>query len=257
MVARPEIRVAADRDGLAQLAAEEFERLAGEAIGAQGRFAVALSGGSTPKELYARLSSEQHSFRERIDWGKVHFFWGDERHVPPDDPQSNYRMAREAMLSKLPVPAENIHRILAEKPDAAEAAVAYEQTLREFFRLGAGALPRFDLVLLGLGPEGHTASLFPGELLFPGNTVAADRSRLVAAPWVEKFQTYRITLTPAVLNHAAQATFLVAGADKAEIVHEVIHGVYRPDELPAQAIRLEDGRVLWLLDRDAASRLPS
>jgi 6-phosphogluconolactonase len=251
MVARPEIRVAADRDGLAQMAAEEFAQLADEAIRAQGLFAVALSGGSTPKELYARLASEQHPFRDRIDWGKVHFFWGDERHVPPDDPQSNYRMAREAMLSKLPVPAANIHRILAEKPDAAAAAAAYEQTLREFFRLPAGGLPRFDLVLLGLGPEGHTASLFPG------NTVAADPLRLVAAPWVEKFDTYRITLTPAVLNHAARATFLVAGADKAEIVHEVIHGAYRPDELPAQAIRLENGRVLWLLDRDAASKLPS
>jgi 6-phosphogluconolactonase len=247
MVNRPEIRVVADREALAQLAAEEFTRLADEAIRAKGAFAVALSGGSTPKDLYARLASEQQPFRDRIAWNKVHFFWGDERHVRPDDPQSNFRMAREAMLSKLPVPTQNIHRILAEQADA--AAAAYEQTLREFFRPLAAEPPRFDLVLLGLGPEGHTASLFPG------NTVASDPLRWVAAPWVEKLASYRITLTPAVLNHAAQATFLVGGADKADIVYEVIQGADRPEELPAQAIRPESGRLTWLLDRAAASKL--
>jgi 6-phosphogluconolactonase len=249
MVNRPEIRVADDREALAQMAAEEFALRADEAIRAKGAFAVALSGGSTPKELYARLASERQPFRDRIAWNKMHFFWGDERHVPPDDPQSNFRMAQETMLSKLPIPAENIHRILAEKADAADAATAYEQTLRECFRPPAGEWPRFDLVLLGLGPEGHTASLFPG------NTVASDPSRWVAAPWVEKFHTYRITLTPAVLNHAAQTTFLVGGADKADIVYEVIQGVDRPEELPAQAIRPESGRLIWLLDRAAASKL--
>jgi 6-phosphogluconolactonase len=249
MVARPMIRVVADRDALAQAAAEEFAGRAEAAIRAKGAFTVALSGGSTPKELYARLASEQCPFRHAVAWEKVHFFWGDERHVPPTDPQSNYRMASEAMLSRLPVPAENVHRIPAEEPDAAEAAAEYERTLRQFFQLAPGELPRFDLVLLGLGPEGHTASLFPG------NTVPRDGSQLVAATWVEKFNTYRITLTPAVLNHAAQAIFLVGGEEKAEIVAEVIEGDFQPDLLPAQLIRPERVPVLWLLDRAAAGKL--
>ncbi|HUY93489.1 MAG TPA: 6-phosphogluconolactonase [Pirellulales bacterium] len=248
MVAEPEIRIAADREALTQLAAEEFAARAEAAIQARGAFAVALSGGSTPKELYARLASEAHPFRRRIAWGQVHFFWGDERHVPPDDPQSNYRMAHEAMLSKLPVRGENVHRMLAEQ-SAAEAAAAYEQTLRDYFHLAPGELPRFDLVLLGLGPEGHTASLFPG------NTVPRDSSRLAAATWVEKLHADRITLTPAVLNHAARVAFLVSGADKAEIVAEVIRGPQRPEELPAQCIRPDLTSVVWLVDRAAAGKL--
>jgi 6-phosphogluconolactonase len=249
MVAQPEIRIAADREALALLAAEEFAERAERAIKVRGAFAVALSGGSTPKELYTLLASDAQPFRRRIAWPQVHFFWGDERHVPPDDPQSNYRMTREAMLSKLPIPAENVHRILAEKSDAAEAASAYEQTLRDDFHLSPGDLPRFDLVLLGLGPEGHTASLFPG------NSVPKDASRLVAAPWVEKLNGFRITLTPAVINHAARVAFLVGGADKAEIVAEIIRGPDRPDELPAQCVRPELTSVVWLLDRAAASKL--
>ncbi|HVW35720.1 MAG TPA: 6-phosphogluconolactonase [Pirellulales bacterium] len=249
MVAQPEIRIAADRDALALLAAEEFAVRAEQAIAARGAFAVALSGGSTPKELYTLLASDEQPFRRRINWQQVHFFWGDERHVPPDDPQSNYRMTCEAMLSTLPVPAENVHRILAEKSDAAEAAIAYEQTLRDDFHLSPGELPRFDLVLLGLGPEGHTASLFPG------NSVARGAGQLVAAPWVEKLNSFRITLTPAVINHAACVVFLVAGADKAEIVAEIIRGPFRPDEWPAQCIRPELTSVVWLLDRAAASKL--
>lgn len=249
MVARPEIRILPDREALTQAAAEEFARCAERAISARGSFTVALSGGSTPKDLYLRLASEQHPFRRRIAWDKVHFFWGDERHVPPDDAQSNYRMTNEAMLSKLPVPAANVHRILAELADAAQAAAQYERTLREFFRLAAGQLPKFDLVLLGLGPEGHTASLFPG------NTVPRDGSQLVAAPWVEKFHTFRITLTPAVLNDAAQVAFLASGEEKAEIVGQVVDGPDQPDLLPAQLIRPERVPVVWLLDAAAAGRL--
>ncbi len=249
MVRRPEIRIAPDRETLAQLAAEEFARCARRAIDDQGSFAVALSGGSTPKDLYLLLASEQHPFRRQIAWDKVHFFWGDERHVPPDDPQSNYRMTREALLSKLPVPEANVHRVPAEKADAAQAATAYEQTLRDFFQLAGRQLPRFDLVLLGLGPEGHTASLFPD------NTVPRDNSQLVAAPWVEKFNTYRITLTPAVLNHAARVAFLASGAEKAEIVAEIIDGPDQPDLLPAQLIRPDQVPVVWLLDAAAAGKL--
>lgn len=249
MVAEPEIRIAADREALMQLAAEEFAARAEAAIQARGAFAVALSGGSTPKELYARLASEAHPFRRRIAWDKVHFFWGDERHVPPDDRESNYRMAREAMLAQLPIAAANVQRILAENPDAAAAAVAYEQTLRQYFKLSPGELPRFDLVLLGLGPEGHTASLFPG------NKVPRDSSRLVAATWVEKLHADRITLTPAVLNHAARVAFLVSGADKAEIIAQVIRGPQRPEELPAQCVRPELTSIVWLIDQAAASKL--
>ena len=249
MVARPQIRIVANREELAQAGAEEFAHSAGKAIAEHGSFAVALSGGSTPKDLYARLASEQHPFRREIAWDKVHFFWGDERHVPPEDAQSNYRMTNEAMLSKLPVPAENVYRVPAEMPDAAQAAAAYEQTLREYFRLAGGELPRFDLVLLGLGPEGHTASLFPD------NTVPREGAQLVAAPWVEKFNTFRITLTPAVLNHAAQVAFLASGEEKAAIVAEVIDGPVQPDLLPAQLIRPERVPVLWLLDVGAAGKL--
>ena len=249
MVARPMIRVVADRDALAQAAAEEFAGRAEAAIQAKGAVTVALSGGATPKELYSWLASEQCPFRHAVAWEKVHFFWGDERHVPPTDPQSNYRMASETMLCKLPVPAEHVHRIPAEEADAAKAAAEYERTLRQFFELSPGELPRFDLVLLGLGPEGHTASLFPG------NTVPRDGSQLVAAPWVEKFNTYRITLTPAVLNHAAQVIFLVGGDEKAEIIGEVIEGDFQPDLLPAQLIRPERVPVLWLLDHAAAGKL--
>ena len=249
MVANPEIRIAADRQALAQLAAEEFALRAEAAISSRGAFTVALSGGSTPKDLYTTLASGEQPFRRRIAWDKVHFFWGDERHVPPDDWQSNYRMAREAMLAKLPVPAANVHRILAENPDAAAAATAYEQTLRDYFRLSPGELPRFELVLMGLGPEGHTASLFPG------NTVGADPARLAEAPWVEKHHTFRITLTPAVLNHGARVAFLVSGAEKAEIVAAVIRGPRQPDVLPAQCIRPELTSVVWFLDQSAAAKL--
>lgn len=249
MVARPKIRIAPNRQELTRAAAEVFADCAEKAIAARGSFAVALSGGSTPKDLYALLASEEHPFRRQIAWDKVHFFWGDERHVPPDDAQSNYRMTNEAMLSKLSVPAENVHRVPAEMADAAQAASAYEQTLRECFRLADGELPRFDLVLLGLGPEGHTASLFPG------NTVPREGAQLVAAPWVEKFNVYRITLTPAVLNHAAQVAFLASGAEKAAIIAEVIDGPVQPDLLPAQLIRPERVPVLWLLDAGAAGKL--
>jgi 6-phosphogluconolactonase len=249
MVARPQIRIVANREALAQAGAEEFAHCAEQAIAEHGSFAVALSGGSTPKDLYARLASEQHPFRRQIAWDKIHFFWGDERHVPPDDAQSNYRMTNEAMLSKLPVPAENVYRVPAEMADAAQAASAYEQTLRKYFRLAEGELPRFDLVLLGLGPEGHTASLFPD------NTVPREGGQLVAAPWVEKFNTFRITLTPAVLNHAVQVAFLASGEEKAQIVAEVIEGPVQPDLLPAQLIRPERVPVLWLLDAGAAGKL--
>ena len=181
-----------------------------------------------------------------MPWNAIHFFWGDERHVPPDHPDSNFRMAREAMLDRVPVPAENVHRIPAERPDAQRAAAEYEATLRSFFALASGEWPRCDLILLGLGKEGHTASLFPG-----GDAVR-ERERLVVAPWVEAQKTFRITLTPPVLNQARRAMFLVSGEEKAEALHAVLEGPREPERYPAQIV---EGNRLWMVDRAAARLL--
>jgi len=296
-----EVRVVADAVELTRAAAAEVVA----ALGASSRSAaaarapfpsVALAGGSTPRALYRLLADPAAPFRARIDWQAVHFFWGDERHVPPDHPDSNYRMAREAMLDHVDVPAAHVHRIAAEEPDAARAARLYERELIEVFGLrregGNGAeaagdadaaddaareWPRFDLVLLGLGEEGHTASLFPGSPLLadvelphpaarmPETGGAQDsrrrrprpRRRLAAAVWVEKLATWRITLTPPVLNRAATVIFLVSGAAKAPALAAVLEGERRPDLYPAQAVAPVDGRLLWLVDRDAAAQLRS
>jgi 6-phosphogluconolactonase len=243
-----------------------------------------LAGGSTPRGLYRLLADPASPYRDRIAWEDVHFFWGDERHVPPDHPDSNFRMAREAMLDHVPAPAAHVHRIAAEEPDAGRAAAAYERQLIETFHLradrdgppasgaGAGASaaaadwPRFDLVLLGLGEEGHTASLFPGSPLLgeaarPGWTCGTARrprqTRLVAAVWVEQQQTWRITLTPPVLCWAATVIFLVSGAAKAAALAAVVEGEPRPDLYPAQVVAPIDGRLLWLVDEAAAARLRS
>lgn len=243
-----EIQILENPEEVSRRAAEEFVRLAGEAVQAKGHFAVALSGGSTPQGLYSLLASETDSFRARVRWDKIHFFWGDERHVPPDHPDSNYRTAHEAMLSRTPIPPENVHRIKAENPDAAKAAEDYEQVLSEFFRLGPGQCPRLDLALLGMGADGHTASLFPGT------EASIERRRHVAAPWVEKFNAHRITLTPQALSNAAFIIFLVSGQEKAETLRAVLQGDFRPEHLPAQLISPASGRLLWLVDR-AAGRL--
>jgi 6-phosphogluconolactonase len=244
MAAAREIRVVNSAADLFQAAAAEFTQAATAAIMAKGRFSVALSGGSTPKALYSLLAS---GTRPAIPWDKVFFFWGDERHVPPDDPESNYRMTNEALLSKISASPENVFRIPAEQQDASVAANAYEQTLREFFRLRSGEFPRFDLILLGIGTEGHTASLFPET------SALKETQRLVVANWVEKLHTDRITFTLPVLNHAACVVFLVSGAGKAEIVHQILEGP--GEELPAQRVHPSDGRLVWLLDRAAAAGL--
>lgn len=239
------LHVVDDAAALARAAAEDFLRTLEESIETRGRFTVALSGGSTPRALYRLLASEDEPYRRLIPWDAVHFFWGDERHVPPDHPDSNYRMVREALLDLVPVPAVNVHRIRAEDPDAAMAAAAYEEELRGFFHPG----PRFDLVLLGLGPDAHTASLFPGS------PVVHETQRWVAAPWVEAQHTFRITLTPPVLNAAARVVFLVSGAEKAAAVHAVLAGEPDVDRYPAQVVKPVTGTLLWLVDREAAGQL--
>jgi 6-phosphogluconolactonase len=222
------IEIFANAQELARGAAEYFVARSGEAVARKGFFTVALSGGSTPKALYQLLVDLD------VPWSQTHFFWSDERHVPPDHPDSNYRMAYEAMLARVPVPESNIHRVHGENADAAEAANEYEQTL----------LP-LDLILLGLGTDGHTASIFPGS------EVLNETKRLVAAPWVEKFNAYRITMTLPLLNNGASVVFLVSGAEKAGIVKEVIEG---PKQYPAQFVQPAHGQLLWMLDKDAAAK---
>ena len=243
-----EIRILADANSIAQTAAAEFLQAAEEAVRERGAFSVALAGGSTPKTLYGLLASNP-LLQAKVPWRKVQFFFGDERHVPPDNPESNFRMANEAMLAKAPIDSKQVHRVKAEKGNAAEAAAEYEDDLRASFALAAGQFPRFDLVLLGMGPEGHTASLFPGT-----KALKEERS-LVVSNWVGKLYTDRITLTPPVLNNAARIVFMVHGAEKAPALKAVLEGPYEPDQLPAQIIRPKQGKVLWLVDPTAASML--
>jgi 6-phosphogluconolactonase len=243
MPAQPETRILSTPADLFQAAATEFAALASRAVESNGRFSVALSGGSTPKSLYTLLASGSIP---NIPWEKIFFFFGDERCVPPDHADSNYRMAREAgLFSK--VANDHVFRVRTEEKDADTAARDYEQILRMFFGLQPSEFPRFDLVLLGLGPDGHTASLFPGT------AALTEKSRLVVANWVDKFQTYRITLTLPVLNRSACVMFLASGPDKANIVREVLEN--ENANLPSQKVRPADGRLLWLLDRAAAGGL--
>ena len=238
-----EIRVLNTPADLFQAAALEFVGIATQAVRSNGRLSVALSGGSTPKSLYTLLAGGSVP---DIPWQKIFFFFGDERCVPPDHPDSNYRMVRETgLLSK--VPESNVLRVHGEEKDAEVAARAYEQSLQEFFAPQPGEFPRFDLVLLGLGPDGHTASLFPGS------AALNEKRRLVVANWVDKFQSYRITFTLPVLNRSACVIFLASGADKSDIVREVLEN--ENAGLPSQKVRPADGRLLWLLDRAAASGL--
>lgn len=243
-----EIRILTTPQELFEAAAEEVVRASKEAVAQSGRFTIVLSGGSTPKSLFNLLATNA---RTVFPWDRTFFFWGDERHVPPTDPASNYRMADEAMLSKIPVAAGNVFRIAAENPDAAAAAEAYEQTLRKFFQLGPGQVPVFDLILLGMGPDGHTASLFPGS------AGLQEKSRLVIANWVDKLKASRLTLTLPVLNAARCLAFLVSGTDKAPAMHAVLEGNVAGEQYPSKLIHPLDGKLIWLIDRAAASQLTS
>jgi 6-phosphogluconolactonase len=238
------IRAFADGESLSEAAAHEFVRCAREAITTRGRFTVALSGGCTPKRLYQLLAKE--TFRSQVDWVRVEIFWGDERCVPPDDPQSNYHMAREAMLAQLPIPAEHIHRMEAERPDLDAAARDYQNVLA---RIVPGEPPALDLVLLGMGTDGHTASLFPHT------DALRETARWVVPNHVPQLNTNRLTLTRPILNRAREVLFLVAGAEKAERLGEVLVGPADPTRLPSQSIQ-PDGQLVWFLDRAAAGRLP-
>ncbi len=243
-----EVMILPDANAIAQTAAAEFLEAARVAVQEKDSFCVALAGGSTPKALYELLSNNP-LLQALVPWSKIQWFFGDERHVRPDHAESNFRMARETMLAKAPLDPKQVHRIKGEKTNAAAAAEEYEEELRASFRLEADQLPRFDLVLLGMGAEGHTASLFPGT------KALKEERRLVVSNWVGKLYTDRITVTPPVLNNAARVIFMVHGAEKAPALKAVLEGPYEPAQLPAQMIQPKEGRVVWLADPSAAGML--
>jgi 6-phosphogluconolactonase len=244
----PNVQIFPDLEFLARSAADQFIQLAGDCIRTHGIFSVALSGGSTPQSLYRVLASEP--FSEQVDWSLVHLFWGDERCVPPNHPDSNYFHAFQTMITNIPIPEKNIHRIPAELSPK-EAAVSYEETLLEFFQSLEDEEMRhrasFDLVLLGMGDDGHTASLFPGT------EPIHEETRWVSALYVDRVGAWRITLTPVVLNRAGKVIFLVAGSGKNWTLQKVLYGSYQPDRYPAQIIRPFGEDPLWLVDEAAAS----
>jgi len=243
----PEIVIARDLDDLHRQAAEFVTRYIMNRARPGNRVAIALSGGTTPRGLYERLAGE--NLRHKIPWSRVHLFWGDERCVPPENPESNYRTADESLISRVPIPLENIHRMPGEKTDPQKAADAYERTLRDFFRTAPGEWPAFDLALLGVGSDGHTASLFPGS------PVLEETRRWVAAPYVEKLKAHRLTLTLPVFNHADQVIFLAAGREKAPVMREWVSQENRTARFPFEMIRPLSGRLLFLLDREAAGSM--
>ena len=242
---KPIIRIFKDLEGLSRAAAELFVEQAATSIAERNQFLATLNGGSTPNRLFQLLATE---YREQVEWTKVHVFWGDERCVPPDDPGSSYGQAREILLSHVPIPDTNIHRIKGEL-DPASASEDYSRVLKEFVTPPL-AWPRFDLVYLGMGEDGHTASLFPGspmEIYEPAIPVTAQYQDRPAN---------RVTLTPAVFNTAHLIAFMATGEKKAQTLAEVLGDRYNPGLYPAQRIRPDDGRLIWLVDESAAGKLP-
>jgi 6-phosphogluconolactonase len=239
-----------DATALAWRAAQYFTEMVEEAVDARGRARIAISGGSTPKAAFTLLADQSHPFHARMPWDKLELYWVDERCVGPDDAESNYRMTREALLDHVPLKPEQIHRMEGElEPE--EAAACYESGLRNGFRLEGAEVPRFDLVALGMGPDGHTASLFP-------HTAALhELGRLVVANHMPQKDTWRVTLTWPVINHARSVFFLVGGADKAQILNEVLTGAQDVERLPSQLIVPASGILTLILDKSAASLLPA
>jgi 6-phosphogluconolactonase len=240
------VRISLSVDALSLAAAEEFTRIAIEAVAARGTCAVALAGGSTPRQLYQTLAHTE-AVRSRVPWNHIEFFWGDERHVPPDHPDSNFRMVNETLFSAAPVAPAQIHRIRAEATDASMAARECEAEILATLRSTSG-IPPFDLILLGLGKDGHTASLFPGT------PALVERHRICVANWVGTMGVHRITITLPLINAARTVMFMVSGSDKASIVRDVLQPDASRPALPAQLVRPR-GDLLWMLDDTAAGLL--
>ena len=245
---RGTINVAADKDTLFEGMAKLISDAARAAIARSGRFALVLTGGSTPKGLYELLASDE--WRSRIEWSKVHLFWGDERFVPATDPQSNYGMAKAALIDHLQLPAANIHRIVTENTTPESCANSYEDDIRAFFKAPPGVFPSFDFVLNGMGSNCHVLSLFPGM------QTIHEKSRLVVSDYIPEVAMDRITMTSPLVNAAREVVMLVAGADKAKALREVLYGPENVDEKPAQLIDPKRGELIWMLDQDAAAQLP-
>lgn len=239
----PQVRVLPQEE-LFRAAAEMFCAVGAQAIRERGRYTVALSGGSTPRALHHELAT---TFASQLPWDKVFFFWGDERHVPPDFPESNYRMAKETLLTKLPIPADHIFRMPGELPDANQAALIYEQTLREFFHPAPGHFPSLDFNLLGMGPDGHTASLFPGT------AALQERQHWVVGNWVPQHDTWRITLTYPIINSSRAVMFLINGEQKADMVRKALNDPSA--NLPCQGVQPVSGELMWFLDEGAGKKL--
>jgi 6-phosphogluconolactonase len=240
-----QIAIYPDSNTLSQEAAQYIVRLASQSIVTRGRFTIALSGGSTPKVLYGLLGTEP--YRGQIDWASVEIFWSDERCVPPDSADSNYALAQEVLLSKIPIPANQIHRMPADQPNSEAASSEYASEMQRTF--GTSGIPSFDLIQLGMGPEGHTASLFPHQ------ESLHEQRRLVMPVTVPKPPPPRLTFTPPILNAARHVLFLVTGGEKADAVQAVLEGSYQPEEYPAQIVRPTNGEVTWMLDTRAAAKL--
>lgn len=238
------LHVFPDNRGFVDGAADFIAGVADAAITERGRFVIALSGGGTPKPIYARLATAD--YRDRIAWEKVHVFFGDERCVLPDDVRSNYRMAREAWFDHSPMPPENIHRIHGED-DPAREALRYEQDIARLYR--SAGLPAVDLILLGMGDNGHTASLFPGT------AALRETKRWVVAQYVEVMTTWRVTFTAPLINAARYVAFLAEGAGKAQMLWNVLEGPYQPDVWPSQLVQPLSGELHWLVDAAAAAKV--
>lgn len=240
------IIIAKDSAELNRVAAEKFVSIGNKAIEANARFSVALAGGSTPKSLYQLLASD--SFKDRIDWTRVFFFWGDERSVLPTDMESNFRMANENLLKPLQIAEENIFRWQTESKDAAEN---YANTIKRFFNLSENEFPRFDLILLGMGDDGHTASLFPFTKALTKTSKIAVENR------IEKLNTNRLTFTFSTINNASNLIFLISGASKSEVLNDVLNGEFNSEKLPSQNIKPIHGELFFLIDENSARALNS
>ena len=241
---RDQIQILPDLEAISHQAASLFMKAAKDAIDRKMRFVVAISGGSTPRRLYTFLGSTE--YRPQVDWQRIHFFWVDERCVPKDHEESNFRTVFDTLLSKVPISDENIHRIRSEE-EIDQAARDYEEEIREFFK--PSQLPIFDLVILGVGEDGHTASLFPGS------KALGEKERWVVPVYLEKPKINRITLTLPILNHASQILFLISGRSKATVLSEILENGHQKDRYPAGLINPFHGKLQWLIDREAADQL--
>ena len=250
MARPPEIRIAHDSQVWATAAAELVHSLGREAVRANGQFLIALSGGTTPETLYRALTSP--AFADRFDWSRTTFFFSDERSVPPDDPRSNYALANKTLFTPLNIPPSQVYRMAGESRDPQAAAHEYEQQLRRATKTSPSSCPTLDLVLLGLGEDGHTASLFPGS------PALRDKQSLIAVTQSPKDPPTRLTMTPGVINRANVILFLVAGAGKAGVVRAILDPKTEAErQLPASLVAPEEGRLIWLLDQAAAAELPN